>query len=345
MRTLFVMSCIAALIGCRSTHRDDSATKDAVSNVGPSNAAFERFEKWIEQLNPILGKELSAQEAANGILDASKKNRAVMFSMQALGRLYEKQNPEFEMIRQNFKSLEDGIGEFDKWSELYSKGEKTGVGPDNLKKFSEGKDLARQAFADSLRDQSWVETSQPRLRAIHDFLQGYDWLPYNEERNILIKAMDKQISKIGKKEWDLSSLEGKAGLHELKRELRWFQIEAQVLNGLVAFREDSNDCPVEEFKALLSEPIAQNPFSQLPIAPGEVNPCFISQCLYLAGATFVSELDAIKQEAELYAYTTGVEFTNEVPAKFQERAGNVLKSLVGAGYVSHISSQLNACIH
>jgi hypothetical protein len=334
---------LAVLVGCKATGRNGSSTKDALTS-SQNQAAYARFAKWIEPLSPLLDSGLSAHEASEAMLGEIKKIRAIVFSMQALGRLYQKQNETFDPLRDSFKELEDGMGEYDKWTELHKKGVAAGASEEIIAKLQSGQTAAKNSFEELLATRGWAGTEQPKLREWNEFLSNYPWLPYDDERLVLIQALDKQINKISKREWDLSRLEEGNGLHELKRELRWFQIELQVVNGLVTFREDPNDCPVEEFKSLLSDPIAQNPFSQLPRASTEKNPCFISQCLYLAGAKYVADLDALKGDVEFEVNTTEVVTNDAVPADKLSKAQAVLKSIVETSYAAKVSEQLQACL-
>ena len=59
----------------------------------------------------------------------------------------------------------------------------------------------------------------------------------------MAKRLGNQLSRIARTEFDLSKLEEGNGLHELRRELRWFLIEVQVLNGLVQFKPGRR-CPI-----------------------------------------------------------------------------------------------------
>lgn len=91
-------------------------------------AAKARFEVWLRVLEKTLASSRNPAEVAEALL--SDDNRIAAFNLQALGKIYTPQKNTFsKLVRQSFKDLEDGIGEYDKWKKSVRKVEALEIRP------------------------------------------------------------------------------------------------------------------------------------------------------------------------------------------------------------------------
>jgi hypothetical protein len=140
----------------------------------------------------------------------------------------------------------------------------------------------------------WIGMKPARLEKIARHVQDADWAKGREDRDEVFKRISKHLSKVDEKEYDMTQLED--GIHEFRRDLRWFVFDAVAVNGLL--NDQRKSCPVAEYKGLLQDPLAKSPHAQLPANPAQKGACAISKCLYLAVCSAVVRLGEIKDEGE-----------------------------------------------
>src|SRR4051794_19230571 len=112
-RAVAVLSSVIALgamAGCSTADDDDAGATDQA--VEQAAAPLARFTQFIKSLKAPLASGKPVEDVAQTLLGSG---RPASFSLQALCRLYEKSDPKFASMRDDFKGLEDGIGAYDKW--------------------------------------------------------------------------------------------------------------------------------------------------------------------------------------------------------------------------------------
>jgi hypothetical protein len=283
-----------------------------------------RFEVWFQ----ILEKPLATSNQPEAALDAllnEPRSRIASFNLQALGRLYEGLSPSFSTFRSDFKFLEDGLGQIDKWKTLKNN--------KNLK-------AARQKFASDLKTFKWIGKGQsPQLKKnrnlIKKILKNQD-----ETRGALLQQLINQLTQIQENEFDLSQLEEGNGLHELRRKIRWFMIEAQVLNGLIQFKA-SNSCPITAFRQLMQQPIAQSKYAVLNENPDENQLCRITSCYFVGLAQAVEDFGQLKDQAEGLIGNTK---SDQTPDALREQAEVFYQSLIETNVFPKLSSEIKKCL-
>jgi hypothetical protein len=253
-----------------------------------------RFQSWLVDLRRPLESSRDADRVAEALLGDSA--RVSSFHLQGLGTLYSEQDEAFKDFRKAFKSLEDGIGGYDKWDKILSKAEQRRAPRSQIEELRRKRDEARAEFVERLREEGWIVSGrgQTRLRELTSFLDTYRFKSYDDDRKAILKALGKQLKKVEETQYDLTILEHGDGLHELRRELRWFLIQARALGGLVIFKSDREGCPVAELEALLSGREASSTYGNLPVSRAEREPCRISRCLFVGVSDAVSELGKLK---------------------------------------------------
>ncbi len=241
-------------------------------------AAPARFEKWITYIEQSIANH-HLEKTTNALIEDDQ--RYIVFKLQALTRLYKKEAPEFDAMHKSFKKLEDALGEYGKWAGLHEKS------PDQFKRAK--RIQAKKVLSDILKTEEYVASYRrpTRLQQFRKFLQSYEWKQYLVDRSTVLQKLQKHIQSILDGTYDLRFLEAEGGLHQLRRELRWFLIYAQALDGLVVLRQQE-ECPIVEDK-----------YSSLPHSAKEMRPVDLSPCAYLKLVSVVRELGDIKDEAEL----------------------------------------------
>lgn len=304
-------------------------------------AQLARFEVHFAALEKHLS--LSDDEQVADALLASDARMAA-FNLQALGRIYQSRDKSFKDFRFAFKGLEDRIGEFNKWVDIHKKAVKAGKPPHEIKKLEVKRDLARQEFVSYLKTEKWLpHNKKSRLAQERAFLTGLAWQSYDDDKADSLKVLTEQLKRVEDTDWDLSRLEEGNGLHEFRREMRWFVIQARVLNGLLTFKKDANKCPIKAYENLVNEEIAESKYAKLPLASTETNPCRISQCLFLGAVEAVNILGDLKDKAEVYNNINHVEDEDAVPDEIYEEAIDLLDTLLANDLLGELRSQIKSC--
>ncbi len=295
-----------------------------------------RFKPWLSLIDQSLKSSDKADNVAEDLLKGD--NRIAAFNLQELGKLYTVQDSDFTSeIRSAFRDLENGIGEYDKWKKI---ADKTGKQKDQ-----ERAEKAKQEFAKVLTDKKWIGGgSKDRMKRIQSFLKKQDWLSYEDDKQQMLGQLIEQIDSVAANSYDLGRLEKRdgdgRGLHELRREIRWFTIESRVLNGLLQFRENPEVCSVEIYKDLYKTPLATSKYSTLPGSELETDPCRIEHCLFLGLSRAVNILGEIKDFAEQDEESRE---TDTVPASKRAEAEGLYKELKDNQVFEKISQNLRQC--
>lgn len=272
------------------------------------------FDKWLAILETPLVSAKSEAAAVDNLLAVSQ-SRIAAFNLQALGRTFSSINPEFSQIRFEFKKIEDGLGKIDKWS-------KQGL----EKKATE----AKREFAVVLKSEKWFGAKSKIItirKRIQNLAQNLD-----KPETTILKHLADALTEIYNTPFDFSGLESINGLHEYRREIRWFMIETRMLEGMVSFKPDQTACPnpavFELFKNKKTEstnisdllkPIQSSKYSQLAAAkPGQLT-CPVSACLFYALSDTVEKIGNIKDDVENQFGESGDDTTPEVYKKKAEK--------------------------
>lgn len=197
----------------------------------------------------------------------------------------------FERHLKKFKEAEDILGQYDFY---FSLSEATSHAPECRERFEE---LHGENFASSgqklhhLLDEERVSkqhsTFQNDCREIEfdksDKLQ-------KEFGAFLIKAIQK-LSK-GWKKGEFNPDEIEAGIHELRRKLRWLSLYAQVSNGLIQLTGKEEQTEIA--KHYVTREILSSPFLKFPKAPEGIRPIEIQFNHFAALSSLIATLGDLK---------------------------------------------------
>jgi hypothetical protein len=259
-----------------------------------------RFNYYTDQLKDLFE---TAKQAENPALWMLKNNvRTPFFMLQALARLYrELHNPElFSKLKDQFKLIEDGLGQIDHYNTLYLEFENNTNVPDAYKEAIK-KQLVKSTsrLNETLKEEDWLSEKNLRIEKINKKLEKADWLEPEDEvkaiADFYLKSIVDVTDFVSKTKYHFDDVEH--DVHEMRRKLRWLSIYAQALHGVVQFSDKEIMEP--HLTKYLTEAIINSPFNQLP-APGS-NTVFVkvNKNYFLALSWIIAELGNIKDEGLL----------------------------------------------
>jgi hypothetical protein len=224
----------------------------------------------------------------------------------------------------DFKVIEDGLGQMDKWRSLK-----------NIDK----EVLAKKQFALELKEGKWYGKNS-RILELRKTIHKLTAKVKNPESQIL-KFLARFAKKIDETPFDFSGLESENGLHEYKREIRWFLIQSRTLEGMMSFRPDQKNCPNPNlFNVFDLESAQKSKYSQLPVPkPGQYT-CQISACLFYGLSDTVERIDSVKADAEHAIGNTDSDLT---PPHLKVRAEKIYNRINATNVYKLLADELNEC--
>lgn len=286
---------------------------------------LERFEVWMDTLQKsVEGSDSGVSGVEN--LKSNPKSRIAAFNLQALGMLYSEISLEFNVLKKEFKKIEDGLGQIDKWNN---------IGNDK------NREKATKKFADVLEKEGWIKSGESsKINKIKkDLKLALEQLPDSDTQ--LVRKLADDLGRINSTSYDFSILEAGNGLHEFRRQIRWFMIESQVLNGLITFAKPMDACGTPEYETLLSLPIAKSKYSTLSSNPALSKTCPISQCYFVALSDAVEKLGSIKDQAEMEIGNTT---SDKTPAELAAAAKQISDQLHANRLFQKLQDEIGMCL-
>lgn len=289
-------------------------------------AQVERFEIWVRDLKASMTLSSDVNVVVDQLVKSEARNST--FHIQGLARLYQNQDARFKALWADVKELEDAIGEYDKWKTL-----------DGAKSKEAKKDLFRL-----LEKEGWSKNGKsPKLDEISSQLRAYNWDNYPGDRAYVLVQLKVHLDYLVRTEFDVTRLEltdgDGNGLHELRREVRWFLIEAKALNGMIAY-DASPTCSVEIYNELLQSRWATHKYAKFTRGEREIDPCFVEQCLILGLVKSVDGLGNLKDAAEEDAASREAD---RVPADLVPAALGLYRQMKETRVFSRLSENIGRC--
>jgi hypothetical protein len=228
-----------------------------------------------------------------------KDARRWVFMLEGFLRLYA---PELghsgEKALANVKMLEDSLGNISLNSELVDKAKAAKLPGSVIDNLQERKDAQKAQYEEFVEGYARPnkQGSSPLIRQVIDTLvkhQG-DFHGYQHDRRNLFERLSKIMHEIATDKYDMTK--PAAGIHELRRNIRWLTIDIEALNGLVVLDDTKN--PVAAYKPMLDTDLAKSKFVNLPGPAREPEALHVSKSLYTAMIDSVLKLGAIKDKYE-----------------------------------------------
>ena len=290
-----------------------------------------------------------------------------------------------ESIRFEAKILEDAIGGVDKWRSNLKQAQKKNIkNKVQLASWELEKALEILLFTITKRTSDYVNSPAQWTEDTHKFMTYYEedhslsaynglnwitgnptiaeqmlqdienfpWMSYNEDRNFVLSRLVKHLQNLETQSFNFNLLEDtptEKGLHEFRREVRWFSFKATNLNGTLRFfdqMEKKRRCPSEELAILTNKQkhpeLAKSRYNKLPKSPFSFEkPCGISRCLFYKINKVVSDIGTIKDGVEVDNFTMG--FGNKTPKQAAQAAQRIAEDLKSTDTLSHLVRQISAC--
>lgn len=307
-------------------------------SLSAGEAQIERFEKWLAPLEKSLLTD-SPEEAADNLIVG--KARVLTFNLQALGKLYGDENKKFTKFKKDFKEIEDGIGEYKKWRDILEEAQARGASASQLKKLQKKMEAGKYALVKLLDKENWVKAK--KIKKYRKFLNQYEFGSYKKDKQFVLGLLIDTLEKLAVTEFDMSILEHGNGLHELRREIRWYLIDAKVLNGLIRYNDTPEVCSISRYSKLHSQPIASSKYAVLYKSPLEKSPCLISQCLFLAIVQKVDQFGDYKDQIESDLNLQDV-LTDKTPTKYIDELNKLYDEMKETRIFEEMAGELKSCL-
>lgn len=278
-------------------------------------------------------KTISAAKGKDSFAYLSSGVRSAVFELQGLARAFDdypdKKLAEFAaQVRTESKSLEDALGSVDKYKTV-NQPEKMAAA--NLKAMT------------LLNGRGWIATDGgpgPIFKNWITTMEKLDWPSDKDDRAWLLGEMADQLKKVENTEYDMNLLEG--GMHEFRRQLRWFSIYASVTDGLLQktdkgeFACKQDPLPFKEF--------ADPRYVVLKSDPSVRGVCYISTCLYDEIVGVIGVIGKIKDKAEAERAATGMDNNDINPPAIATQAVYWHSRMISAKILKHTRKQIEACL-
>ena len=287
--------------------------------------------------------------------------RIQLFRLEALLRLYVRVFPDLEKYRLSVKNVEDGLGAYTfavdsvAFAKDKFKDENRAKPPDAARTAEQDKTLqgleqkhaaARAAFT-KLVERSTMEADLPELRSM--VLSTFaGWSP-SEDIGFVTGELLRVLKKVRHDRFNFNLLED--GIHEFRRQLRWFPVLIDSLDGLILVREDPpGACPVPTLESLAGSRAARHRYANPELAYPATRPCNISRCLLWQVVKTVDEMGRLKDDIQGEAsVSTALDDEYDVPSSNfvtpQEiaRAQSMRTELFSSRAIESLMTQLSSC--
>ena len=282
---------IMTAASCKTT--ESSRSKSAGMAGNPVQMA--RFDQQLQVLDGILRKQSDPLMAVDQAV--SDGLRSPTFYAEALVRMYKHDFKDvMTPMGDHFKELEDQLGFYTDTID-YTKLAVAAGAPDEFIKFlSQYRKTQQAAFATLLTKRGWLDGSL--IADIRMNLATVGWRNPASDTRYLLKGLQADLAEIETTKYDMTDLEG--GLHHLRRQIRWFLLNAHALGGVIQL--DKATCDVAEYKQLIKGTQVVNKWNTLDATFQTTNACFISQCLYLAVSDTNERLSDAKDNGQAIVF-------------------------------------------
>lgn len=344
LQNLFAVAAASATLlfagaGCSSQADDASSIGSGEQNQTNADAPMARFAPHLRSLRSQLESGQSVEQIAQGLLSSG---RPASFALQALCRLYEKEDDAtFKAMRDDFKALEDGIGQYDKWYTFHQAAVSQGKDKATIDGLKAKVDAALKTFNTLLTSRGFINKDDPKAAGLvgkhEEWLKAYKWKARNEDREVILKHLSKELEDLVETKYDMKILEHGDGVHELRRDVRWILIEQLQIGGMITLK-DPKTCSISAYASL---PLTDR-YAQLRSSPLEPNPCQIDGCVVAATARAVNNLGDLKDQAEI-ELNINPGLGDVTPERLQKPAQDLYDDVVKNKLFETYKSQIDAC--
>jgi len=262
---------------------------------GPVDRPFERVLVHAAKVDSILRAETDPDKLVDHVM--SKDIRRQVFLLEGISKLYtDIHGKPAEKVLIGVKALEDKLGQYSMTKSNFETAQKVGADPKAIAILKSDMDASRAALK-TLITEEWMPDAKGRIPGMRDIVEDWGeakWGSYDKDLKEVKGELSRRLEKIETTPFDMNELED--GIHELRRQLRWFPIYAESLNGL--FQLDETQHPVKAYEHMLKEPIATSKYVNLPAADREKDPIALPKSVYCALMQLTLDLGGLKDAGE-----------------------------------------------
>lgn len=253
--------------------------------------------------------------------------RQYFFYLEALARIYRKLHNEkfFSGLLTEFKSLEDQLGKidfYDAWIKEFS--QQQNFPAVLLDYFKLHMDEEVNNLQKMLDENNWFENDFERIRGLSSELSQASWMDAGDDRIAIASFLDDELDnfkddfKKGKFNFD----DMEKGVHEFRRQLRWFSIYAQALDGLIQLQNTADE---KDLKKYMTPEILNSPYNKLPAPKEGIAPIYIHSPNFYAMSWMVNEIGTLKDDGlRIHALTGAIAETKlKSPAEAEGYAASL----------------------
>jgi len=219
---------------------------------GPVDRPFERVLVHAARIDAILRSEPDADKLVDLVM--TKDLRRQVFLLEGIAKLYtDIHGKKAEQVYDGAKRLEDQIGQFSMTKSNLAAAQKVGADPSAVAVLKKDMVASRAALKELIVSE-WMPDAKGRIPALRDVVEDWGeakWGSYEKDIDKVKAELSRRLGKLEATPFDMGELE--TGIHELRRQLRWFPIYAESLNGL--FQLDDSRNPIKAYQPLLQADI------------------------------------------------------------------------------------------
>lgn len=278
--------------------------------------------------------------------------RSELFRMESLLRLYRHKFPNLAEHLRQVKAAEDGLGAYAyavdslTFSKDKFKKEDAVEAPAILAALEEKRGAAHGVLATFLQKSTIAGDLQSFKSQVGPAFRGWGTF---QDTPFVKKELQQMLKKVRDGQYDFTQLEN--GIHEFRRQLRWFPMTIDGLDGLVTLRDDApGKCPVTPLEALAGTAAARHKYANPALRFPAQHPCTISRCLLWQVSKTIRDLGHLKDNAQGNAameaaldedldVSTSVRVTPEEIA----RANTIRRDLYSSHALDALISQIGSC--
>jgi hypothetical protein len=320
--------------------------------------------RLTRRIDPLVAlfpaaRTVPSQAFVDTLVDADA--RTELFRLESLLRLYRHKFSNLAAHLRQVKEVEDGLGAYayavdsSAFAKDKFKKDNQAQPPDAARraeqeKVLEGlakKEAAGRDVLTKLLEHSTLGADLPPLRSqVSSRFTGWGFakdVPYVK------RELQRMLSNVRDGRFDFTKLND--GIHEFRRQLRWFPITIDSLDGLILVRDDAaGACPVPALEALAESAAARHRYSNPALRFPSAHPCTISRCLLWQVVKTVRNMGHLKDEAEgnlaidsALDDEVDVASSNDVTREETARAEAIRSELYESRALESLKSQLASC--
>jgi TusA-related sulfurtransferase len=264
------------------------------------NNGLSRFTFYLQKISRLMNK---AREQNNPALWLFNNDaRTPFFMLEGLAKIYAgMHNPKrFGKLKQQFKRIEDGLGQIDYYNWLSAAISDKKQIPAGCKQYVK-KELDQKTadLNEVLKEKGWLSEDNKRIVKIKKKLNETVWLKPGEEIEAIsdfYKASIVAITEFASEtNYRFHNVEN--DVHELRRKLRWLSIYPQALQGAVQYVADRK--VAAHVKKYQTKEIINSPFNKLPAAGKNTAFLMLRKSYFMALSWMIDQLGILKDEGLL----------------------------------------------